>query len=115
MSRLIQYKVVPHPLINIPDVLKCEGGGVGREFRKAMVMVVNHLDPFWSEGFGPDVSGETLPTHADNDMGYPLLSAHLLSHRAGSLVGVVVSPQSKVHFVFLSKSRDDATFELGPL
>ena len=96
--------MVPHTLIHIPDVLKCEGGGVGREVRVAMVLVVNHLDPFWGERLGPDVCGETLAAHANNDMGYPLLSAHLLSHGAGSLVRVVVPPQSQVHVIFLRSS-----------
>ena len=77
------------------------------------MLVVNNLDPFWGEGFGPYVCGETLPTHTDNDMGYPFLSAHLLSDRAGSLVGVVVSPKSHVHVVFLRSSKKIAAPELG--
>ena len=64
-----------------------------------MVLVVNHLDPLRSELLGPDVLGETLTSHADNDMGYPQVSTHLLSHGAGPLVGVVVSPHGKVNIV----------------
>ena len=48
-----------------------------------------------------NICGEALSSHSNDNVCSGSLSADLLVDRAGSLVGVVVTPESKVHLVFL--------------
>ena len=55
----------------------------------------------FAERYSLDICGVALSPHSNDNVCGGSLSALLLVDRAGSLVGVVVTPKSKVHLVFL--------------